>query len=78
MRAADALAEKTFEDSKERLYERLVSVFTKVVGPTRKVVSRNASLTMMFPTTRLFAYPKRHKGLNTHYGHRTSALMFET
>ncbi|HZQ12801.1 MAG TPA: hypothetical protein VFB31_08335 [Pseudolabrys sp.] len=42
MRAADAQAEKTFEDSKERLYERLVSVFAKKVGPTKKVVTKNA------------------------------------
>jgi hypothetical protein len=42
MRAADALAEKTFEDSKERLYERLVSVFAKMVGPATKVVTKNA------------------------------------
>src|SRR5260221_3166411 len=30
IRAMDALAEKTFEDSKERLYERLVSTFPHV------------------------------------------------
>jgi hypothetical protein len=38
MRAADALAEKTFEDSKERLYERLVAVFKK------PAVSKNAQI----------------------------------
>jgi hypothetical protein len=44
MRAADALAEKTFEDSKERLYERLVKVFAKIAGPKSKVVSKNAKV----------------------------------
>jgi hypothetical protein len=44
MRAADALAEKTFEDSKERLYERLVTVFAKEVGPSKKVVSKNTKV----------------------------------
>jgi hypothetical protein len=38
IRAADALAEKTFEDSKERLYERLISVFD------RKYVAKNAKV----------------------------------
>lgn len=38
MRAADALAEKTFEDSKARLYERLVKVFSP------KVVTKNAEV----------------------------------
>jgi hypothetical protein len=38
MRAADALAEKTFEDSKARLYERLVKVFSP------KIVARNAEV----------------------------------
>lgn len=42
MQAAYALAEKTFEDSKERLYERLVKVFSKVATPSAKVVSKNA------------------------------------
>src|SRR4051794_4242562 len=42
MRAADALAEKTFEDSKDRLYERLVIVFAREVGKTTKVVTKNA------------------------------------
>jgi hypothetical protein len=41
IRALDALAEKTFEDTKERLYERLVSVFQKKVGPTPRVVTKN-------------------------------------
>jgi hypothetical protein len=44
IRAADALAERTFEDNKERLYERLVSVFAKKVGPTTKVVTKNAKV----------------------------------
>lgn len=44
MRAADALAEKTFEDSKERLYARLVSVFAKEVGTAKKVVTKNAKI----------------------------------
>lgn len=43
MRAADSLAEKTFEDTKERLYERLVSIFAKKVGPA-KVVTKNAKV----------------------------------
>jgi hypothetical protein len=38
MRAADALAEKTFEDRKARLYERLV----KVLEP--KIVSKNVEI----------------------------------
>jgi hypothetical protein len=42
MRAADAQAEKTFEDSKERLYERLVAVFAKETGTAKKVVAKNA------------------------------------
>lgn len=42
IRAADALAEKTFEDNKERLYERLVSVFAKREGTATKVVTKNA------------------------------------
>jgi hypothetical protein len=41
VRAADALAEKTFEDSKERLYERLVRVFARPHISTAKVVSKN-------------------------------------
>jgi hypothetical protein len=45
IRAADALAEKTFEDNKERLFERLVSVFAKTVGPTNKVVTKNVKVT---------------------------------
>lgn len=44
MRAADALAEKTFEDSKERLYERLVSVFQKKVGPSTRIVQKNIKI----------------------------------
>jgi hypothetical protein len=39
IRAADALAEKTFEDSKSRLYERLVKVFTP------KIVAKNVEVT---------------------------------
>jgi hypothetical protein len=39
MRAADALAEKTFEDSKARLYERLVKIFTP------KIVVKNFEVT---------------------------------
>jgi hypothetical protein len=42
IQAAYALAEKTFEDSKERLYERLVKVFAKRAGPSTKVVTKNA------------------------------------
>jgi hypothetical protein len=42
--AAYALAEKTFEDSKERLYERLVRIFSKAAGPNVKVVSKNAKV----------------------------------
>jgi hypothetical protein len=42
--AAYALAEKTFEDSKERLYERLVKVFEKTAGPTNKVVRKNVKV----------------------------------
>jgi hypothetical protein len=38
MRAADALAEKTFEDRKARLYERLVKVFEP------KIVARNVEI----------------------------------
>jgi hypothetical protein len=39
IRAADALAEKTFEDSKTRLYERLVKVFSPgVVGKNVEVI----------------------------------------
>ena len=39
MRAADALAEKSFEDRKARLYERLVKVFEpKIVGKNVEVV----------------------------------------
>jgi len=37
-RASDALAEKTFEDSKLRLYDRLITVFD------RKAVSKNAEI----------------------------------
>ena len=44
VRAADALAERTFEDSKERLYERLVSVFAKKIGPSKKVVTKNVKV----------------------------------
>jgi hypothetical protein len=44
MRAADALAEKTFEDSKERLYERLVRVFSKETGNAKKIVTKNAKV----------------------------------
>src|SRR5262245_4308689 len=43
VRAADSLAEKTFEDSKERLYERLVAVFQKKT-PTSRVVTKNAKI----------------------------------
>src|ERR1051326_3044931 len=43
MRAADALAEKTFEDSTNRLYDRLVSVFAGGVRRT-KIVSKNARI----------------------------------
>jgi hypothetical protein len=39
IRAADALAERTFEDSKARLYERLVKVFSP------KIVTKNAEVT---------------------------------
>jgi hypothetical protein len=39
IRAADALAEKTFEDSKSLLYDRLVKVFTP------KIVSKNVEVT---------------------------------
>jgi hypothetical protein len=39
MRAADSLAEKTFEDSKARLYERLVKIFTS------KIVAKNVEIT---------------------------------
>jgi hypothetical protein len=38
VRAADALAEKTFEDNKARLYERLVKVFNS------KIVSKNVEV----------------------------------
>ncbi len=38
MRAADALAEKTFEDRKTRLYERLIQVFEP------KIVSKNVEI----------------------------------
>lgn len=39
MRAADALAEKTFEDRKVRLYERLIKVFEpKIVGKNVDIV----------------------------------------
>ncbi|THD70959.1 MAG: hypothetical protein E7813_06705 [Bradyrhizobium sp.] len=39
MRAADALAEKTFEDRKTRLYERLIKVFEpKIVGKNAEVI----------------------------------------
>jgi hypothetical protein len=41
IRAADSLAEKTFEDSKERLYERLVSVFRKEMSLSTRVVAKN-------------------------------------
>jgi hypothetical protein len=41
MRAADALAEKTFEDSKERLYERLVRVFARPHVSSTKLVRKN-------------------------------------
>jgi len=44
IRAADALAEKTFEDNKERLFERLVKVFAKTAGPTTKVVTKNTKI----------------------------------
>jgi|SRR5271169_120461 len=43
-RAAYALAEKTFEDSKDRLYERLVKVFAKAAGPSTKIVTRNVKV----------------------------------
>jgi hypothetical protein len=39
-----ALAEKTFEDSKDRLFERLVKVFAKTAGPSIKVVTRNVKV----------------------------------
>jgi hypothetical protein len=42
IQAAYALAEKTFEDSKERLYERLVKVFDRKAGPRTKIVAKNA------------------------------------
>lgn len=44
MRAADAQAEKTFEDSKEVLYERLVSVFAKKFETPKKIVTKNARI----------------------------------
>lgn len=44
MRAADALAEKTFEDKRDRLYDRLVAVFAKEIGRTTKVVSKNVKV----------------------------------
>jgi hypothetical protein len=44
VRALDSLAEKTFEDSKERLYERLVSVFQKKVGTSQRVVTKNVRI----------------------------------
>jgi len=44
MRAADALAEKTFEDSKTRLYERLVAVFSSSVKRDPRVVTRNTKI----------------------------------
>ena len=44
IRAADSLAEKTFEDSKERLYERLVHVFHKEARASPKVVMKNAKM----------------------------------
>ncbi len=44
LRASDSLAEKTFEDSKERLYERLVSVFRKEASAGRRVVAKNVKI----------------------------------
>jgi hypothetical protein len=44
MQAAYALAEKTFEDSKDRLYERLVKVFAKTSSPSNKIVTRNVKV----------------------------------
>lgn len=44
IRAGDSLAEKTFEDSKERLYERLIHVFHKEARASPKVVVKNAKI----------------------------------
>ncbi len=44
MRAADSLSEKTFEDSKERLYERLVSVFKQDARVSARVVAKNVKI----------------------------------
>lgn len=41
MRAADSLAEKTFEDSKDRLYERLVGIFAAKANVRSKIVTKN-------------------------------------
>ena len=62
IRAADALAEKTFEDSKERLYERLVSVFQKTDG--RRVVTKNAKIIGQSNTEWPVATLVRIPGLN--------------
>jgi hypothetical protein len=49
IRAADALAEKTFEDSTNRLYERLIIVFaggakrTKIVSKNVRIVGHSAT-----------------------------------
>jgi hypothetical protein len=44
IRAADSLAEKTFEDSKERLYERLIAVFEPKTRPSTRIVSKNVKI----------------------------------
>jgi hypothetical protein len=55
MRAADALAEKTFEDRKTRLYEKLVSVFdAKTVKKNAEVVGAS---TQHWPVAALVTLP---------------------
>lgn len=86
IRAADALAEKTFEDSKERLYERLVSVFAREIGPTKKVVSRNIKVighsSTEWAISTLVKLPGREKSTifepvtNHHNSIATAAMKF--
>lgn len=65
IRAADALAEKNFEDSKERLYERLVHVFAREFSASDNVVRKNVRFighsTTDWPIATLVQLPRSRK-----------------
>lgn len=64
MQAAYAFAEKAFEDSRERLYERLVKIFSEAATTSTEVVSKNVRVighsTTEWPIATIVRLPGAH------------------